>query len=446
MSSANSAPILADIPVPYCKGCGHTLIVNAMAKAFEVFEERDGTRENLCLVSDIGCVGLIDKLFPTLHTVHTTHGRSTAMATGISLSDGVLGDAKLKTVVVMGDGGANIGLLHLVAAAQLNVDLTVIIHNNGVFGMTGGQASGLTPQDWTTASTPAGNPIPPLDIVGILRSAGASFIAREVAHDGALAERLVEAIEHPGFSVVEIIELCTAFGVKWNDITGRKLQALAEATGEPCGVRVKRTERLTARQAVARPGKPKAAKEEAELPPATHNLTKPLRVVMAGTAGERVQSAAAMVAEIGVRAGLFATQKNDNLVTQGTGFSLSELILSPEVIHYTGMDVADAVIATSLDGLNRLKVGGDLKRVGPNTVVLVDDTLPYPEGLPCRVLHLPFRKSVGTASAAVAALGWVLQHSGALDTEQIAALAQAKFGPSAKSTIKALEWAATQHG
>ena len=288
MSSAEAPPILADIPVPYCKGCGHTLIVNCMEKAFYVFEERDGTRENLCLVSDIGCVGLIDKLFPTLHTVHTTHGRSTAMATGISLVDGVLNEAKLKTVVVMGDGGANIGLLHLVAAAQLNIDLTVIVHNNGVFGMTGGQASGLTPQDWTTASTPAGNPIPPLDIVGILRSAGASFIAREVAHDSGLTDRLVEAIEHPGFSVVEVIELCTAFGVKWNAVTGRKLKALAEETGEPCGVRVKRTERLTARQAVARPGKI-PTKPVIPLPDATHQLTKPLRVVMAGTAGERVQ-------------------------------------------------------------------------------------------------------------------------------------------------------------
>jgi len=135
MRSVDTNPLLAPCSMPYCKGCSHGLVVRALADALYA---TGLPPERLCLVSDIGCVGLIDRLFPTVHTVHTTHGRSTAFASGIAMADGVLEDGKLKVVVVIGDGGATIGLLHLVGAAQLNVDVTVIVHNNHLYGMTGG--------------------------------------------------------------------------------------------------------------------------------------------------------------------------------------------------------------------------------------------------------------------------------------------------------------------
>ena len=128
--------------LPYCRGCGHSLVVRAT-------EPRAGALglppRSIVLTTDIGCVGLADSLFPYLHTVHTTHGRSTAFATGMALADAILEPRGLKPIVMIGDGGAMIGLLHLVHAAQLNVDVTVLIHNNFMFGMTGGQHSGTEP-------------------------------------------------------------------------------------------------------------------------------------------------------------------------------------------------------------------------------------------------------------------------------------------------------------
>ncbi|MEX2089226.1 MAG: thiamine pyrophosphate-dependent enzyme, partial [Bacteroidota bacterium] len=106
---------LVDEPrFPFCKGCGHTSVLRRLNEALV---ELQIPPHRLALVTDIGCIGLADGLFKELHTVHTTHGRSTAFATGIALADSVLDKGSLKTVVLIGDGGAMIGLQHLVHAA-----------------------------------------------------------------------------------------------------------------------------------------------------------------------------------------------------------------------------------------------------------------------------------------------------------------------------------------
>ncbi|MBI2197684.1 MAG: 2-oxoacid:ferredoxin oxidoreductase subunit beta, partial [Candidatus Rokubacteria bacterium] len=108
---------LGDRPVPYCKGCGHGLVARGLGEAL-VRLGLDASQ--IVLTSDIGCVGLVDPLFPTLHTVHTIHGRSTAVAAGAVLADTVLGEGRMKNIVMIGDGGATIGLLHLTQAALMN--------------------------------------------------------------------------------------------------------------------------------------------------------------------------------------------------------------------------------------------------------------------------------------------------------------------------------------
>ena len=115
-----------DAQLPYCRGCGHALVVRHLSHALAQLQLPP---RSVALTTDIGCVGLADSLFPYLHTVHTTHGRSTAFATGMALAEAI-SPAGLKPVVMIGDGGAMIGLLHLVHAAQLNVDVTVLVHNN----------------------------------------------------------------------------------------------------------------------------------------------------------------------------------------------------------------------------------------------------------------------------------------------------------------------------
>ncbi len=154
-------------------------------------------------------MGLVDPLFPAVHTVHTIHGRATAVAAGAVLADGVLGDGRLTNVVMIGDGGATIGLLHLTQAALMNVDLTVLLHNNMLYGMTGGQHSALTPEGSHTSTTPAGNWVPALDLEPVLRGCQAGFFARHLATDAGLTDAIAAAIAFPGFALVEVLELCT---------------------------------------------------------------------------------------------------------------------------------------------------------------------------------------------------------------------------------------------
>ena len=415
--------LASDAKLPYCRGCGHALVVRQLSRALEGLGLPP---RSVVLTTDIGCVGLADLLFPYLHTVHTTHGRSTAMATGMALAEAVLPATGLKPIVMIGDGGAMIGLLHLVHAAQLNVDITVLVHNNFLFGMTGGQHSAFTPLDWITATTPDGNCIPPLDLLALLRTAHAGFLARQFATDSNLGDVISDAIAFPGFSLVEILEICTGYGTVRNKAKGSALREVAGRQGYSIGRMEAEQERPTF-GAVYRhpmecrpPGKPAA-----EIPklPVKGDLTHPLHkagdskfqiqdfkklhIVIAGTAGERVQSSAALLCRAALSVGLYSTQKNDNPVTQGSGFSLSEICLSPKPIEYTGMESVDVVIGVSQDGWNELQANGTLAQLTPKTLLLLDAELEIlnPTG---RLLRQPFRRDATPKRAALAAIAFWL--------------------------------------
>ena len=412
--------LASDAKLPYCRGCGHALVVRQMSRALEglAFPAR-----SIVLTTDIGCVGLADSLFPRLHTVHTTHGRSTAMAIGMALAEAVLPASGLKPIVMIGDGGAMIGLLHLVHAAQLNVDITVLVHNNFLFGMTGGQHSAFTPLGWVTATTPHGNRIPPLDLLALLRAAHAGFLARQFATDSNLDAVIADAIAYPGFSLVEILEICTGYGALGNKATGTTLREVASRQGYSIG-------RVEAEQ--PRPTFAQLFRQEIEsLPPHivlaqtpiqegagnskpdNHDSrfqmqdSRPLHVVIAGTAGERVQSSAALLCRAALSAGVYTTQKNDNPVTQGSGFSLSEICLSPRPIVYTGMENADVVIVVSQDGWNELMANGTLAQLTPSALLVVDAELEIANP-PGRVLRQPFRRDAAPKRAALAAIAFWL--------------------------------------
>jgi pyruvate/2-oxoacid:ferredoxin oxidoreductase beta subunit/Pyruvate/2-oxoacid:ferredoxin oxidoreductase gamma subunit len=402
-----------DARLPYCRGCGHASVVRHLSQALERLQLPP---RSVALTTDIGCVGLADSLFPFLHTVHTTHGRSTAFATGMALAEVVLEPGGLKPVVMIGDGGAMIGLLHLVHAAQLNVDVTVLLHNNFLFGMTGGQHSALTPLDFTTATTPGGNWTPPLDLVALLRAAHAGFLARQFATDTTLDGIIAEAIAYPGFALVEILELCTAYGTRWNQLTGSTLKEIVARQGYQIGRLEAETGRPTLRDLYRRerPSRSaRVAKPEAETPTTAATLTRELRLVVAGSAGERVQSAAALFCRAALASGLYTTQKNDNPVTQGTGFSLAEICLSPSPIEYTGMENPDVVIISSGDGLKELQANGTLARCRAETLLLLDAELDEPRAQG-RVLRLPLRRSASAQRAALAGLAAWLALSSAL--------------------------------
>ncbi len=421
--------VMPDATLPYCKGCGHGLVLRALDAALTKVQ---WPAHEVVIVSDIGCVGLADALFAGPHTVHTTHGRSTAFATGMALADEVMGGGRLKPIVLIGDGGAMIGLGHLVHAALVNPAVTVVVHNNFLFGMTGGQNSAYTPLEFVTATTPAGNAVPPLDLGQVLLASRASFVARKLATDRDLSEVLARAIAHPGLAVVEILELCTAFATRWNPLTGAQLKAVADAAGYQLGIL-----REAPRPRAADTFTPRAART---VPPGERGnpvefsaqLTRPVGLVMAGSAGEGVQTAASILASAAMRAGLQATQKNDNPVTQGTGFSVSEVMLSPDEVLFTGIEEPDALLVVSDDGCRELGRSGIFGRVGEASLVIADADVTLP-ALPCRIVRFSFRESAGPKAAATAAVAVWAHMMGSVPLDAVWRALEARFGPEAAS-------------
>jgi pyruvate/2-oxoacid:ferredoxin oxidoreductase beta subunit/Pyruvate/2-oxoacid:ferredoxin oxidoreductase gamma subunit len=402
--------------LPYCRGCGHSQVVRQLSRALE---QLGLPPRSVVLTTDIGCVGLADSLFPYLHTVHTTHGRSTAFATGMALADAVLEPQGLKPIVMIGDGGAMIGLLHLVHAAQLNVDVTVLVHNNFLFGMTGGQHSALSPLNWVTATTPDGNRTPPLDLLSLLGTAHATFAARQLATSQELAGTIARAIHSPGFAVVEIVELCTAYATRWNQVSGASLEEIVRRQGYALGEVQTERERPTFREIYRRgmeSPRPKRAKPAVPRLNTPAKLANEIRLIVAGTAGERVQSAAALLCRVALAAGLYSTQKNDNLSTQGSGFSLSEICLSPVPIEYTGIERPDVVLAVSEEGWVELEANGTVAACGEETLLLLDSQIEATPAKGC-VIRLPLRREANPKRAALSAIAAWLEKKALLPAE-----------------------------
>ncbi|MCF8145283.1 MAG: 2-oxoacid:ferredoxin oxidoreductase subunit beta [Deltaproteobacteria bacterium] len=199
------------LPHIWCPGCGHGIVMSGMIRAIEQI----GLQKNeVVAVSGIGCssriVGYLD-----FHTMHTLHGRALAFATGVKL-----GRPDLTVIVPMGDGDAlAIGGNHFIHAARRNIDLTAIIMNNRIYGMTGGQGSPMTPQGMRSTTSPRGIADPAFDIVELAKGAGASFVARTTTYHATELTRMIEkAIRHRGFSVVEVLSQCPVYYGRQNRI------------------------------------------------------------------------------------------------------------------------------------------------------------------------------------------------------------------------------------
>jgi len=171
--------------------------------------ELDKKKSQTVIASGIGCSsrmpGYIDAC-----TVHTTHGRSLAFATGIKLAN-----PSLTVVDVMGDGDCSaIGGNHFIHACRRNIDITAIVMNNNIYGMTGGQASPTTPQGALATTTPYGAIDPAFDICRLAEGAGASYVARATIANPKMAEQYIaNGIKKKGFAVIEIVSSChTQFG------------------------------------------------------------------------------------------------------------------------------------------------------------------------------------------------------------------------------------------
>lgn len=196
------------LPSPFCPGCGNGITINCFFKALRDLGHE--TLDGFAFVSGIGCGAWIPSPHFDADTLHTTHGRAVAFATGLKLAR-----PELKVVVISGDGDiAGIGGNHLVHAARRNVDMTVICSNNYNYGMTGGQVSATTFAGDTTSTTPYGNPERPFDLSRLVTMAGANYVARwTTAHPFQASRSIKAALEHEGFTFIEMLSQCpTAYG------------------------------------------------------------------------------------------------------------------------------------------------------------------------------------------------------------------------------------------
>lgn len=193
-------------PHLWCPGCGDGIVLAATVRALESL---GCSKDEVVMTAGIGCAGRIP-VYVDCNTLHTTHGRALTFATGIKLAK-----PHLKVLVFMGDGDAlAIGGNHFIHAARRNIDLTAVVVNNNIYGMTGGQSSPTTPVGMKATTAMYGVIEPPFDTCELAKSAGATFVARSTVFHVKHSEQMIrQAIEHKGFSVVEIISNChTSYG------------------------------------------------------------------------------------------------------------------------------------------------------------------------------------------------------------------------------------------
>ena len=375
---------------PYCKGCGHHQVARNTVRALEALERRP---LDVVLVTDIGCQGIVDRNFAT-HTVHGLHGRSVALGSGIAMA---LPSDK-EVVVFIGDGGATIGLQHLLEAARLNVNVMVVVHNNMLYGMTGGQPSGLTPHGFRTVITREGSPYPHHDICQLVHQAGAPY-ARRILGLGDFSGALEEALAVEGFALVEVLELCTSHALKMNP--DLRLRQLAEEAGYEPGVWTGEERPAfelsdgASHESLVEPERVRETEVHDDSP-----LQDRFSLILGGSAGEGAQRAAELLVEAAMASGLHATKKGSYPVTVGVGFSTAEVILSRDPILYHGIAEPDAVMITSDDGLAHNWERIEAMKSGS---VWIDESLEAPEtGADVRVRD--FRGRAGARNAAIYSL------------------------------------------
>jgi 2-oxoglutarate ferredoxin oxidoreductase subunit beta len=193
-------------PHVWCPGCGNGILLGSLIRAIH---KTGLSKDDIVLVSGIGCSGRLP-VYVDFNTVHTTHGRALTFATGIKLAN-----PALHVIVIMGDGDSMaIGGNHFIHAARRNIDVTAIILNNSIYGMTGGQYSPTTPYGMKASTAVYTSIEQSFKISEMAVTAGAVFVGRGTVYHAKLLENLIEkAIEKKGFSVVEAITHChTQYG------------------------------------------------------------------------------------------------------------------------------------------------------------------------------------------------------------------------------------------
>lgn len=382
--------------LPYCKGCGHSLVANNIDLALQ---KNGYSILDVIIVTDIGCHGIIDKSFKT-HTIHGLHGRSVALASGVSAG---LDNPSKKIIALVGDGGATIGMQHIIDAAHHNFNITVIVHNNMLYGMTGGQPSEFTPYGFRTTTTPEGMKRTGYDICQIAATAGASFVSRVIGTTD-FSDVLTKAFSTNGFSLVEVMEICPSYGVKANP--GMKLKNVIEEAGLEVKTFVDK-ELSVYKTEIRANTKNLLLNEEKIAVKYNPAIKKPVNILISGSAGEGVQSAAELFAKAAVSSGLNVSKKGSYPVTVGVGFSSADIIISPDEILFTGTKDPDVIIVTSQEGLD---FSSATIKNSHNGMIFCDSSLSLPDSN-ASIIKYDFRNKVSVKNVSLFALLYYLNYS-----------------------------------
>lgn len=189
------------LPHIWCPGCGDGIILKSLLRAID---KCGYSKDEVVITSGIGCASRLPG-YVDFNTIHTTHGRALTFAIGIKMFK-----PRLKVITISGDGDAlAIGGNHFIHAARRNIDMTLIVFNNYTYGMTGGQYSPTQPVGSLSTTTPFGSIEPPFDVCNLAQAAGATWVGRSTSYHAVQLEKfMVSALNHTGFSVLDVITNC----------------------------------------------------------------------------------------------------------------------------------------------------------------------------------------------------------------------------------------------
>jgi 2-oxoglutarate ferredoxin oxidoreductase subunit beta len=191
----------------WCPGCGNFGILTTIKKVFSTLEAEGLDLSKTVLASGIGCHAKIAD-YVDVNSFYSIHGRVIPTITGIKLAN-----PDLTVVGHSGDGDAyGEGIEHLIFSAKRNINVTYIVHNNRVYGLTTGQFTPTSPAGFKGRSTPKGSPEDPLNPIELMLSAGATFVARGYSRNMKHLQRLIQdGIKHEGFSFIDVLQPCFTF-------------------------------------------------------------------------------------------------------------------------------------------------------------------------------------------------------------------------------------------
>jgi 2-oxoglutarate ferredoxin oxidoreductase subunit beta len=229
---------VSKMPHIWCPGCGHGILMRAVAQAIA---NKGLDPDKVCIVSGIGCSSRAAG-YMNFNTLHTTHGRALAFATGIKLAR-----PELHVIVITGDGdAAAIGGNHFIHAARRNIGITTIVFNNSIYGMTGGQYSPLTPMYDLATTAPYGNIEQTFDLIRLADAAGATYVARITAYHVREGIKLIEkGLENKGFSMIEGISECPTYYGRKNK-KGNAVQIMTWM--RDCAVDIRKAREMTSEE------------------------------------------------------------------------------------------------------------------------------------------------------------------------------------------------------